>query len=78
MKHMKKTSLSAQATKKEFINSIHHWLMNTLETNGKSEYKDNFYIQDSSIMCELPTCYFDKFEIPEGMKIEMKFTVKKS
>ena len=56
MKHMKKTSLSAQATKKEFINSIHHWLMNTLEANGKSEYKDNFYIQDSSIMCELPTC----------------------
>ena len=42
---MKKTSLSAQATKKEFINSIHNWLMNTLKANGKSEYKDNFYIQ---------------------------------
>ena len=52
--------------------------MNTLKANGKSEYKDNFYIQDSSIICELPTCYFDKFEIPEGMKIEMKFTVKKT
>lgn len=75
---MKKTSLSAQQTKKEFISSIHNWLMNTLDKNNKSEYKENFYIQDSSIMCELPTCYFNKFDIPEGMKIEMKFTVKKS
>lgn len=75
---MSKTLLTAQQTKKEFISSIHKWMMNTLESNGKSEYKGNFYIQDSSIMCELPTCYFDRFDIPEGMKIEMKFTVKKS
>ena len=75
---MSKTLLTAQQTKKEFISSIHKWMMNTLESNGKSEYKGNFYIQDSSIMCELPTCYFDRFDIPKGMKIEMKFTVKKS
>jgi hypothetical protein len=52
--------------------------MKSLERNGKPEFKDNFYIQDNSIMCELPTCYFDRFDIPEGIKIEMKFTVKKS
>lgn len=75
---MSKTLLTAQQTKKEFIGSIHKWMLNTLESNGKSEYKGNFYIQDSSIMCELPTCYFDRFDIPEGIKIEMKFTVKKS
>ena len=75
---MSKISLNAQQTKKEFIGSIHKWLMNTLDKNNKSEYKENFYIQDSSIMCELPTSYFSQFDIPEGMKIEMKFTVKKS
>ena len=75
---MKKVALNAQNTKKEFINSIHNWLMKSLERNGKPEFKDNFYIQDNSIMCELPTCYFDRFDIPEGIKIEMKFTVKKS
>ena len=74
---MKKV-LNAQNAKKEFVKSIHKWLTNTLEANGHSEFKENFYIQDSSIMCELPTCYFNDFEIPEGMKIEMKFTVKKS
>ena len=75
---MNKKVLKQQETKKEFIKSIHNWLTLTLDRNGKSEYKKNFYIQDSSIICELPTCYFDHFEIPEGMKIEMKFTVKKN
>ena len=75
---MIKKVLKQQEAKKEFIKSIHKWLGITLDKNGKCEYKDNFYIQDSSIICELPTCYFDQFEIPEGMKIEMKFTVKKS
>lgn len=74
---MKKV-LSAQATKKEFVNSIHNWLMRTLKERGNEEFQKNFTIQDSSIICELPNCYFDRFEIPEGIKIEMKFTVKKS
>jgi hypothetical protein len=75
---MQKKMLKPQEAKKEFINSIHNWLMRTLDSMGNEEYKKNFYIQDSSIMCELPTCYFNNFDIPEGMKIEMKFTVKKS
>lgn len=75
---MQKKMLKPQEAKKEFVNSIHNWLMATLDEMGNGEYKDNFYIQDSSIMCELPTCYFNSYDIPEGMKIEMKFTVKKS
>lgn len=70
--------LTSQETKKEFIKSIHNWLMLTLEKNNKSDFKENFTIQDSSIMCELPSCYFNNFEIPEGIKVEMKFTVKKN
>ncbi len=73
-----KTHLNAQETKKKFVNSIHRWLNNTLKANGHEEFQKNFYIQDSSIMCELPACYFNDAEIPEGIKIEMKFTVKKS
>ena len=34
---MDKKELSAQATKTEFVKSIHHWLMNTLKQNGKEE-----------------------------------------
>lgn len=75
---MIKKMLKPQEAKKEFISSIHNWLMNTLDKNGKEKFKKNFYIQDSSIMCELPTCYFNNFDIPEGVKIEMKFTVKKT
>ena len=73
-----KKRINAQTAKKEFIKSIHRWLMSTLDERNNSEYKNNFYIQDSSIICEIPDCFFDAFEIPEGMKIEMKFTVKKS
>lgn len=77
---MKKTSLNAQQTKKEFIKSIHNWMMKTLDGNNKNAYKDCFILReaDNSILCELPSCYFDKFDIPEGIKIEMKFSVKKS
>ena len=73
-----KEVLSANKVKAEFIQSIHHWLMLTLERNGKEEYKDCFTIKDSSIMCTLPTNYFNNFDIPAGTKIEMKFISKKS
>ena len=75
---MNKVILNAQSAKKEFVKSIHNWLMNTLDKNNKSEYKDNFKLQDASILCDIPSDYFDHFEIPEGLKIEIKFTVKKS
>lgn len=70
--------LSAAKTKAEFINSIYKWLMNTLEVNNKSEYKDCFIIDGSSIICNLPENYFNMYTIPAGTKIEMKFITKKS
>lgn len=70
--------LSAQATKNEFVKSIHHWLMNTLEKNSKEQYKNCFTIEGSSIMCQLPQDYFNLFDIPANTKIEMKFISKKS
>ena len=73
-----KEVLNANKAKAEFVKSIHHWLMLTLEHNGKEEYKDCFTIEGSSIMCELPTDYFNLFDIPAGTKIEMKFISKKS
>ena len=73
-----KETLTATKTKAEFIKSIHHWLMNTLEANGKEEYKDCFQIEGSSIMCNLPENYFNLYDIPAGTKIEMKFISKKS
>lgn len=72
-----KQTLNAQAAKKEFVKSIHNWLTRTLDERGHGQFKENFLLQDSSIMCEIPSCFFDNFEIPEGLKIEMKFTVKK-
>jgi len=75
---MDKKELSTNATKAEFIKSIHNWLMRTLEQNNKSEYKDCFTIEGSSIMCNLPTNYFNNFDIPTNTKIEMKFISKKS
>lgn len=75
---MSKQLLNAQQTKKEFVQSIHNWLMRTLDDRGRSEYKDCFTIEGSSIMCELPQCYFSQFDIPAGTKIEMKFISKKS
>ena len=75
---MDKKELSTNAAKAEFIKSIHNWLMRTLEQNNKSEYKDCFTIEGSSIMCNLPTNFFNNFEIPAGTKIEMKFISKKS
>ena len=73
-----KEVLSSTKVKAEFVQSIHHWLMLTLEQNNKAEYKKCFTIEGSSIMCELPTDYFNLFDIPAGTKIEMKFISKKS
>lgn len=73
-----KEVLNANKAKAEFVKSIHNWLMRTLEKNNKTEYKKCFTIEGSSIMCELPTDYFNNFEIPAGTKIEMKFISKKS
>ena len=73
-----KEVLNSTKAKAEFIQSIHHWLMLTLERNDKSEYKDCFTIEGSSIICNLPTNYFNNFDIPAGTKIEMKFISKKS
>lgn len=73
-----KEVLSANKAKAEFVQSIHHWLMLTLERNGKEEYKDCFTIDGSSIMCNLPINYFNNFDIPANTKIEMKFITKKS
>lgn len=75
---MAKEMLTARATKDEFIKSIHHWLMRTLEQNNKEQYKDCFTIEGSSIMCQLPQDYFNMFDIPANTKIEMKFISKKS
>lgn len=72
-----KKELTAQGTKTEFIKSIHSWIMKTLDKNGKSQYKDCFKIEGSSIMCYLPDNYFDFFAIPENTRIEMKFIAKK-
>ena len=73
-----KESLNAAKTKAEFIESIYGWLMHTLEQNNKAEFKDCFTIEGSSIMCQLPTNYFNCYDIPAGTKIEMKFVTKKS
>ena len=35
---MNKKTLSVNATKAEFVKSIHNWLMNTLEKNNKADY----------------------------------------
>ena len=73
-----KKALNATQTKTEFIKSIHHWLDLTLQRNGTPECIKYFTIEGSSIMCQLPTNYFNDFDIPEGTKIEMKFISKKS
>ena len=73
-----KEVLNANKAKAEFVKSIHNWLMRTLEQNNKTEYKNCFTIEGSSIMCELPTDYFNLFDISAGTKIEMKFISKKS
>lgn len=75
---MSKEMLSAQATKNEFVKSIHHWLDLTFQRNGTPEYIKNFNIEGSSIMCELPPNFFNLYDIPANTKIEMKFIVKKS
>lgn len=74
---MKKTSLSANKTKIEFVKSIYRWLMNTLSQNEKSEYKECFTLEGASIMCKLPPDYFDLYEIPANTIIEIKFITKK-
>lgn len=73
-----KQVLNAQAAKKEFVKSIHHWLMETLDARGNGQFKECFELGDGSIMCKLPQCYFNNYDIPSDLKIEMKFTVKKS
>ena len=73
-----KEMLNANKAKVEFIKSIYTWLMRTLDQNNKAEYKKCFTIEGSSIMCELPSNYFNLFDIPAGTKIEMKFISKKS
>ena len=75
---MIKKVVSHQTAKKEFVNSIHKWLLRALEANGNGKYKDIFHIEGSSIICDLPVNYFNLFDIPENTKIEMKFIVKKS
>ena len=75
---MEKKALSAQQAKTEFVKSIHHWIMETLQKKDKSEYSDCFTIEGSSIMCQLPDDYFNLYSIPSGLKIEMKFVVKKN
>ena len=74
---MGKKELSTNAAKAEFVKSIHHWLMLTLEQNNKPEYKKCFTIEGSSIMCKLPQDYFNLYNIPANTKIEMKFISKK-
>ena len=73
-----KEMLNANKAKAECIKSIYTWLMRTLDQNNKAEYKKCFTIEGSSIMCELPSNYFNLFDIPAGTKIEMKFISKKS
>lgn len=75
---MEKKVLNAQAAKKEFVKSIHNWLMKTLDRLDRSDYKECFELGENEIMCHIPSNYFDLYEIPEGLKIEMKFTVKKN
>lgn len=75
---MIKEELSSQAAKFKFVDSIYNWLMRTLDDRGNSQYKDCFQKNGSSIMCHLPHNYFDLFEIPDNMVVEMKFVVKKN
>ena len=73
-----KKELSAQGAKSEFVRSIHEFMMHMLKTKGKEEYNTCFRIEGSSIMCDLPQEYFAAFDIPKGVKIEMKFILKKN
>lgn len=74
----KKKELSAQAAKAEFVNSIYRWLQRSLKEMGNEQYSNCFTVEGSSIMCKLPTNFFDTYTIPEDTKIEMKFILKKS
>lgn len=74
----KKEVLSSTATKAKFIDSIYNWLMNTLDTVRNGQYKECFQKEGSSIKCFLPDNYFDRYAIPHGTVIEMKFTTKKN
>lgn len=74
---MAKEMLSTQATKKKFIESVYGGLLQILKNNGKEQYSNMFSIEGSSIMCDLPSNYFNIYDIPEGTRIEMKFVAKK-
>lgn len=74
---MENEILNVTQTKQKFLDSIYRGLMRLLEENGKPEYKDCFYIEGMSIMCNVPDDYFDNYAIPQGTKIEMKFINKK-
>ena len=73
-----KRILNATETKKEFIESIHTWLMDTLRRNQKNEYQKCFKIEDNSIICDLPPEYFTWCNIPANTRIEMKFITKRN
>ena len=74
---MANKELSSTATKTQFVESIYKWLMRTLKENGNEEYQSCFVKEGASIMCHLPTNYFQNCTIPEGITIEMKFIAKK-
>lgn len=71
------TETSATKIKNEFIKGWYNFIMETLARKNKSEYADCFKIEGSSIMCSLPTNYFNNFDIPAGQRIEIKFISKK-
>ena len=74
---MKKELLTPTKAKNEFVNSIFKWLIDTLKKNGHEKDVSMFTKEGSSIMCTLPSYFFDKYEVPEGTRIEMKFIAKK-
>ena len=76
-KMLEKKDLSAQGAKTEFINDIYSFMMKVLDDKGKSQYKECFVRDGSSIMCNLPADYFNFFNIPENTRIEIKFIAKK-
>lgn len=75
---MDKEKLGPNATKAQFVKSIHRGLLKLLKDMGNEKYADCFKIEGSSIICNLPSNYFNLYDIPENTKIEMKFITKKS
>ena len=65
---------SAQEAKKAFMLSMYNYLQNTLQERDVPNF---FTIEGSSIFVDLPENFFTMYEIPKGMRIEMKFVAKK-